>query len=62
MQIGNRLAHRGRINRGVAHALVEENDLTERPDRVTVQAHAVAFSRRSRTTGSCRDGPSATLR
>ena len=64
-QIGKLLAHPRHIQRGVAHPLVEKNDLAQRPYRVAVQAHAAAASRRRRPAGPRLDGRvniSATLR
>src|SRR5437016_8810336 len=59
------LAHPRQINGGIAHTLVEEDDLAERPYRVAIEAHAAAVSFRRRSTGSRVVGParlSATLR
>jgi len=64
-KIGNLLAHARQINRGVTHTFVEEDDLAQRPYRITVEAHAAAVFPRRRLTGSRLDGPaklSVTLR
>ena len=64
-KIGNLLAHARQINRGVTHTFVEEDDLAQRPYRITVEAHAAAVFPRRRLTGSRLDGPaklSASLR
>ena len=59
------LAHPRQINGGIAHTLVEEDDLAERPYCVAIKAHAAAGSLRRRIAGSRLADPakvSATLR
>jgi hypothetical protein len=64
-KIGYLLAHAGEIDRGVAHTLVEQDDLAQCSDRVAIEAHAAAVSLRRWAAGSRFDGPakvSVTLR
>ena len=56
-QIGDLLAHPRQIDRGVAHPLVEQDDLAQRPDRVAIEAHAAAVSLRRRVVPLRLAGP-----
>jgi hypothetical protein len=60
-KIGNFLTCSNKVGRSVADALVEENDLAKRADRIAVQAHAAAISLLRRAAGPPRDDPARIL-